>query len=51
VVAHAYGGIIAREFGSLKNENENDVIWNKVSAMVLVHCVTEFSNDVRPEGL
>jgi hypothetical protein len=51
VVAHGYGGIIAREFGPLMNENEDDVIWNGVVAMVLVHCMTEFSDDVRPEGL
>jgi hypothetical protein len=51
VVAHAYGGIIAREFGPLMNEHEEDVIWNEVSAMVLVHCLTEFSWGVRPEGL
>jgi hypothetical protein len=51
VIAHGYGGIIAREFGPLMNEKEDDEIWNGVAAMVLVHCVTEYTEDVRPRGL
>jgi hypothetical protein len=35
----------------MMNEKEDDEIWNGVAAMVLVHCVTEYIEDVRPRGL
>jgi pimeloyl-ACP methyl ester carboxylesterase len=44
LVAHSYGGIIAREF--LEREKGNEVI-----GLVLVDARTEFSDARRPEGL
>jgi pimeloyl-ACP methyl ester carboxylesterase len=49
VVAHSYGGVIAREFMALMNGQGTDT--DGIVGLVLVDANSEFSYKVRPEGL